>query len=162
MKRFSMTIYFTVLMCSFCVGILSPYLRLSKGETIFEDTEVSFLTTRNGETIGMAKGRFSGWTSIIVSGFRTFGIEETLNYIMKASGEEILPISIEKLEILAPNSKKAISTFTDENLKVEKEKDKYCLFIEGEGEIVFTPVDRKTGQTSDELHKKGLLRFKIL
>jgi len=58
MKRFSMTIYFTVLMCSFCVGILSPYLRLSKGETIFEDTEVSFLTTRNGETIGMAKGSF--------------------------------------------------------------------------------------------------------
>src|SRR3990167_3305902 len=39
MKRFSMTIYFTVLMCSFCVGILSPYLRLSKGETIFKDTD---------------------------------------------------------------------------------------------------------------------------
>lgn len=145
-------------MCNFCVGILSPYLRLSKGQSI----EVSFLETKNGETIGMAKGRFSGWTSIIQSGFENLGMEETLNYLMKASGEEVLlPLSIEKLEILAPDSKKAISSFTNKNLKVEKEKDKYCLFIEGEGEIVFTPVDRKISQTSDELHKKGLLRFKI-
>lgn len=180
MKRFSITIYLIIIMCSFCVGILSPSLRLSKGqsilgsisedgtingainiETVFKDTEVSFLETKDGETIGMAKGRFSGWTSIIQSGFRNLGMEGTLNYLMKASDEEVFPISIEKLEILAPNSQKAISTFKNKNLKVGKEKDKYCLFIEGEGEIIFTPVDRKIGQTSNELHRKGLLRFKI-
>lgn len=149
----------------FVVGMgKSPVMSLEGAGNLvanFKDKEVSFLATRNGETIGTAKGRFSGWTSIILSEFGKLGIEETLNYLMKASGEEALPLLIEKLEILAPDSKKAISTFTHKNLKVEKEKDKYCLFIEGEGEIVFTPVDRKISQTSDELHKKGFLRFKI-
>lgn len=161
MKRFSIKIFLTVLICSFCVGVLSPYLRLLTGETIFKGTEVSFLATRNGETIGTAKGRFSGWTSIILSEFGKLGIEETLNYLMEESDEEVLPISIKKLEILAPNSQKAISTFTDKNLKVGKENDRYCLFVEGEGEIVFTPVDGKIDQASNKLHKKGLLRFKI-
>src|SRR3990167_2227826 len=127
MKRFLTTVHLTVLTCSFCVGILSPCIRLSKGETIFEDTEVSFLATKNGETIGEAKGRFSGWTSNIISGFQHMGIEETLNYMMKEHGEEVIPISIEKLEILAPDSNRVTSTFTQNNVKVKKERDKYCL-----------------------------------